>query len=193
MDTDDTERTERTEWAIDAAYWSYHAAIINLCNDLDLPGRLRKELDKLRFAYDSEWAIDIRQNVSPIVEEPEKTILKACQYAQACLVRDLRRLYRKLMRVPELKHRAGQLLAVSPREISLQFAESGADFPQTKMTYLSSIRDPKSAATVIGGANSADSIAKHTAYHCLLDEVLQKRISQAEVSPSKKKWWQLWQ
>jgi len=192
MDADETERIERTEYLVDAAYWSYHAAIRNLSNDLELSPRVSKEFRKLGFDYDAEFAIDFRQNVAPLIEKPEKTILKACQYAQACLVRDLKRNYHKLMHVQELKHRVEQLLAVSPRNISLQFAESATDFTQLRMMCLRDIRDPESAATVIGQANSIDSIAEHTAYHCLLDELLEKRISEAEISTWKKNWWQFW-
>lgn len=124
--------------------------------------------------------IDERQNFEPIFEKPEKTILKVCQYAQSSLSRDLRRVYASLSKDPLLKKRVDEILAINPKEITLQLSPPRTNFSQFKVSYID-IRDPESAAKIIVLLNSTDKFLNQTAHYTLMDDVLQKRISEATV------------
>ena len=163
----DRQAEQRTTGAIDTAYGSYHVAIISIPDQYSVSSDLVKKLEQLRTDYDWQWATDKRQNPTPIIEKPEKTILKACQYAHCALVRDFRRHYKELVSVPGLIDPVDQLLSVAPREISIRFGQFPIDISNLRDFYLSNIHDPVSAAEVIGKTNSPDSLMKYTAHNCI--------------------------
>jgi len=168
---------------IDTAYASYDT-VINRWLRLDVPPDLRSQLNQMARDYYGQLSIDRRQNMEPIFEKPEKTILKACQYAQACLVRDLRRLYPTLAKVLVLKPQVDEIMGVKPEAISLQLSPPGTDCHQFKVSFID-IHDPASAAKILGLLNSTDTLLDHTDHYTLLDEVLLKRISEAATNEKK--------
>ena len=165
---------------IDIAYDSYDTVIRHLLWE-DISLELRKQLNQMaNDYYRYQLPIDIRQNVEPVFEKPEKTILKACQYAQASLMRDLRRVYASISKVPSLKNRVDEILRVNPKGITLQLSPPGTNFSQFEVSYID-IRDPESAASIIGVLNSTDKLLDKTAHCTLMDNVLEKLISEATV------------
>ena len=173
------------EWTlitIDTAYDSYHMAVsVVLLKFLnyDSHRELRKLLLQLDKNYYYQLSIDTRQNVTPIVERADRTILKACHYAQAALVRDLCSHYPEIVKIPDLKNRADTMIGISPRDISVQLHPAKTDFSEFGVSY-KDIDDPQSAARIIGQLNSLDSFVKFTAHGCLMDELLEERITEAE-------------
>lgn len=165
---------------IDIAYDSYDKVISRLLRE-DISLELRKQLNQMsNDYYGYQLPIDKRQNVVPIIEKPEKTILKACQYAQASLIRDLQRVYASLSKVSSLKNRVDEILRVNPRGITLKLSPPRTNFSQFNVSYID-IHDPKSAASIIGMLNSADRLMEMTAHYTLMDNILEKRISEATV------------
>jgi hypothetical protein len=162
---------------IESAFDSYDRAIDTL-SSLDVPIKLRRQLTEVTSRYYLRLSIDSRQNMEPIFENPQKTICRACQYAQASLVRDLHKLYRSLIKVRELKTRIDEILKVDPRTINVRLSLPGTDFGQVKVSYLD-IRDPESAAQIIGLLNSSDELLEDTAHYTLSDYVLEKVFSEA--------------
>lgn len=173
------QREQRTTGAIDTAYGSYHVVIMAILEKFVVSSVFRPKLEQLRTDYDRRWAIDKRQNIFPIVEKAEKAILKACQYAQASLIRDLRRHHEELVTVPGLKCWVDQILSISPRDISLRFADTPADIKELRSIYIGNIQNPQTAAKVIGQANSIDSLTEYTAHDCISDKTLEELISQS--------------
>jgi hypothetical protein len=163
--------------SIDSAYDSYNTVIHTLLISLDIPQRLRNQLNKKVRDYYEQLAIDSRQNTRPNIEKAEITIQKACQYAQACLIRDLRQLYPALTKVSALKEQIDEIMRVSPESIRVQLSPRGRDTGHNA-SFLD-IRTPASAAKILGLLNSIDTLLDYTAHYTLLDEILQQKISEA--------------
>jgi len=177
--------TEWTNVTIDNAYNSYHMAVsVVLLKFLNYDSHmhLRKLLLQLDEDYYYQLSIDKRQNLTPMVESPKRVILKACQYAQAALVRDMCSHYSDIVKVRDLKNRADAMIRLSPRDIDLQLQLTEPDPSELGVSYDSyiNIENPQSAARIIGQLNSTDSFDKFTANGCLMDELLEERIMEAE-------------
>jgi len=169
---------------IDSAYDSYHTVISKWLLRFEVPPDLRSQLNQIARDYYWQLSIDSRQDPEPTFEKPEKTICRACQYAQASLVRDLRRLYPSLAKVLTLKAQVDEIMGLRPEAIALQLSPPGTDLSQFGVSYID-IRDPASAAKILGLLNSTDTLLDYTAHYTLMDDVLLKRMSEASaLNPS---------
>ena len=171
-----------TRAVIDRAYASYERAIDDLRGwgrrPRDVPVELDGELYELCERYDNQLFVNTRQNIAPLVEEPLKTITKACQYAQASLLRDLGPMYSRLAAIPRAKAITDRLFKLRPETISVKLWPQR---PEVFEPYMH-IRDPESAAEIIGKLNNGTRFVEYTSHMCITDSLLQELVSEALVA-----------
>lgn len=184
MRQDDKEA--RTYDTIQVAFGSYLAAINSLMELQPQPlgGRIRglSRADtlvwrRLRDDYNRAYSIDKRQNVEGQVERSTDAIRKACQYAQAFLVHDLRGFYSLFSSDARLKARMDQLIATEPKSIQLRLGTLMVPDSRLAAVYRDRIRDPVSAARVIGESNTPESFTEYVGTNIVVDQVFEWRMS----------------